>query len=759
MRGFENLKSKEFDLEAFMVSITYPPAGMTMNLARKLVTAECPGLGNLERETAILRRALEMLPVGINDTDVIAGNYGPKFADPELLEAIKKADEEEFSGSAEYKVRDEEERLVSGRYMLFGIYTPSHTCVDYETLITKGLNHYKERIEKRLAENIDKYATEYLNAMLYSIETVAIYAGRFRKLAEQKLKESEDKTQMENLARMADALSRVPMEPARDLFEALQSIWMMHTAIPTSERSWASVSLGRMDMYLMPYYERWLEEGHTEQEAVDLMSEFFKTFDAYGDGSCALNIGPDFNAMSEVLLKVEKSVKLRSPIIAVRMESSTPDEIYDKYIDKELFDIGQPTFYGEEACRAAMEYRGMAPEEGHSVNSCMGMVVVGKELADMWGCCVNMNLPLELAVNNGRPILGEFPPSLRRFTDRVTPEPPTDFEAVKRNYAGYIRAVVQYVVNENRKRSAWVSVNRPNPLLSMMLDDCIRYGRDRAHASFKALGEEARQLFDGTEDEFNAMRQGRGVRYHNVTVLSMGFAHAADALACMKQLVFEQKKYTLNDLMNAAADNYESPRSAQIGADMRSCAKYADGSGEADKYAAYVLNALADACEACYDGNIRYLPTCHTIDANVQFGNCVYASMDSRRAGEPFGKNAGAVMYAIKNTPTDLCVSSAGLPCERFSGGMPIDIYVPENILSSKENRDKFRGLLRTYFDMGGMQVQVNSVSIDLLKKAYEEPENYPHVIVRKGGFSIYFTDMLREVQKDMIDRFEMESR
>lgn len=759
MRGFENLKIKEFDLEAFMVSITYPPEGMTMNLARKLVTAEHPELGNLERETAILRKALEILPIGINDTDVIAGNYGPKFAEPELLEAIKKADEEEFAESEEYKVRDEEERLVSGRYMLFGIYTPSHTCIDYETLITKGLNYYKKRIEKRLEQGIDRYGAEYLNAMLYSIETVAMYAGRLKDLAEQKLKETGEGTQRANLERMVEALSRVPMEPARNLFEALQSMWIMHTAIPTSERSWASVSLGRMDMYLLPYYEKWLAEGHGEQEAVALVSEFFKTFDAYGDGSCALNIGPDFNAMSEVLLKVEKTVKLRSPIIAVRMSHDTPDEIYDKYIDKELFDIGQPTFYGEEACNAAMVYRGMAPEEGHSINSCMGMVVVGKELADMWGCCVNMNLPLELAVNYGRPILGEFPPSLRQFTDKVTPEPPIDLDAVERNYARYIRAVVQYVVNENRKRSAWVSINRPNPLLSMMLDDCIHYGRDRAHASFKALGDQARQLFHGTEEEFNTMRQGRGVRYHNVTVLSMGFAHAADALVCMKQLVFEQKKYTLDDLMEAAADNYESPRSAQIGADMRNCAKYADGSGEADKYAVYILNALADACEACYDGNIRYLPTCHTIDANVQFGNCVYASMDSRRAGEPFGKNAGAVMYAIKNTPTDLCVSSAGLPCERFSGGVPIDIYVSENILSSKENRDKFRGLLRTYFDMGGMQVQVNSVSIDLLKKAYEDPESYPHVIVRKGGFSIYFTDMLREVQKDMIDRFEMENR
>ena len=451
MRGFDNLKIKEFDLEGFMISITYPPAGMTMNLARKLVMQEQPNLGSLERETTILRRALQMLPIGIHDDDVIAGNYGPEFADSALLEAIKEADEEEFSNSEEYKVKNEEERLVSGRYMLFGIYTPSHTCIDYETLIQKGLKYYKERIEQRLTEKIDAHARAYLNAMLYSIETVIGYAARIGALAKKKMSTAENPEQEQRFARMAEALSRVPLEPARDLFEALQSMWIMHTAIPTSERSWASVSLGRMDMYLLPYYRKWLEEGHTEQEAVALVSEFFKTFDKYGDGSCALNIGPDFNEMSEVLLKVEKSVKLRSPIIAVRMAKNTPDEIYDKYVDRELFQIGQPTFYGEESCNAAMVYRGMAPEEGHSINSCMGMVVIGRELADMWGCCVNMNLPLELAVNDGRPILGEFPESLRRFTDLVTPEQPKSMEAIKRNYARYIRAIVQYVVNEKQK--------------------------------------------------------------------------------------------------------------------------------------------------------------------------------------------------------------------------------------------------------------------------------------------------------------------
>lgn len=756
MKQFADIK--EFDLEAFMISITYPPAGMTMNLARRLVAQERPGAGSLERETAILRKALELLPIGIYETDLIAGNYGPDFASQELMEQIAEADRDEYANSEEYKVHDEEERLASGRYMLFGIYTPSHTCIDYETLITKGLRHYRARIEQRLGEKIDRFAREYLEAMLFSIETVEQYAQRFRRLAEERLPQAEG-DEKRRLQRMIAALAQVPMGPARDLFEALQSMWLLHTAVPTAERSWASVSFGRMDVYLLPFYEQWLQDGNTREEALELLSAFFVLFDSYGDGSCALNLGPDYNAMSKLLLDVEKRVRLRSPIIAARMAEDTPDEIYDLLIDKALFQIGQPTFYGEKGCNAAMEYRGMAPEEGHSVNSCMGMVVVGKELADMWGCCVNMNLPLELAVNGGKPLLGQFPKSLATFTDRVTPEEPTSMEAIRRNYARYVSAIVAYVARQNARRGAWVACNRPNPLLSMLLDDCIYYGRDRAHADFRALGDEARALFQGTEEEFLTYRSGRGVKYHNVTVLSMGFAHAADAMTCIEELVFRQGRYTLEDIKRAAAENYESREGQALAAELRRCSKYADGSDRADYNARFVLNALADGCEESYNGNIRYLPTTHTIDANVQFGNCVYASMDSRRAGEPFGKNAGAVMYAIKNTPTDLCVSSSSLPCQRFSGGMPIDIYVPENILGQKELRDKFRGLLRAYFAMGGMQVQVNSVSIDLLKQAYEHPEEHPHVIVRKGGFSIYFTDLLREVQRDMIERFEMETR
>ena len=747
-----------FSLEDFMKSITYPPEGMTTNLARKQVTADGIQQNNiLDREMEILKRALELLPIGIGDEDVIAGNYGSQFASPELISQIAQADADEYNNSEEYKIYSEDEYMISGRYLLFGIYTPSHICLDYETIISKGLKAYEKRIDDRLMRPIDFYGRNYLLAMKKGIRISQSYAMRFHNLAVKKLETCQDEKQRTNLKRMIHALGRVPYEPAEDLFEALQSIFLIHTIVPTAERSWASVSFGRTDQYLLPYYEKWIADGNTREDAKFLLMEFFKTFDKYGDGSCAMNLGPEYNEMTKLLLEVEKSVRLRAPIIATRMKSDS-DDFYDDLVNRTLFEIGQPTFYSEPSCKAAMTYRGMLNEQDYSINSCMGEVIVGKELADMWGCCVNMNLALELSVNKGKPFSGELPESLNIYFKDVIPMEPTSMEIIKAQYYRYTQCIVRYVTDLNKKRSAWVAWNRPNPVLSMLLDDCIEYGRDRAHASIHSMGMEAKEWLKIPDEQFEAVRSGRGVKYHNVTVLAQGFADAGDSLEVIKKLVFEEKKYTLEDLIQATIYNFEgSKRNLEIFSAVKNCPKYADGSDDTDDMAAFVLNALADAAENCYHGNVRYLPTCHTIDSNVQFGRCVYANLDGRKDGEAFGKNAGPVMQVIKNTPTDLMTSALHLPQYRFSGGVPIDIYIPANILDDEEGRAKVKGLLKVYLENGGMQVQVNSVSLDLLKKAYENPEEYPNVIVRKGGFSIYFTDMLKEVQKDMIERFEKE--
>lgn len=756
---FDNLNIPEYDLEAFMKSITYQPEGMSMSLARQMINEIGDEWSAPIKEARILQKALELIPIGIKEDDIIAGNYGKDFADETYLREAKEADEKEFGLSPEYKYRSEEERVASGRYIMFGIYTPSHTTVNYPLILEKGLKYYEKRIQKRLQDTEEtQYAYTYLNAMLETINTVRMFGKRYADFIDEILKTCNDEKRYAELIRMKNALLNVPYEPAKDLFEALQGMWMIHTVTPASERSWASVSLGRMDVFLLDYYKKWLEDGNSREEAMELFGAFFRLLDSYGDGSGALNLGPDWNELSLLFLEAEKKMQLRAPIIAARMKKDTPDDIYRALVDKTLFKIGQPTFYGEEACLAAMKYRGMSPKEEHAINSCMGMVVVGEEIADMWGCCLNMSLPLELALNHGKPLHGTLPASVTKYTDQIPTSEPKDMRTIYLAYERYMQALVSYVADQNLNKSAWIALNRPNPFLSMLTEDCIKYGRDRAHSAVHALGQDASTCWNEKGYDFDEVRKGRGAAYHNVTVLAMGFAHAADALTALETLVFEQKKYTIEDILDAARSNYEgTEKNALIYADFMHCEKYATGYERADKNAAFVLNTLADGCEANYRGNVRFIPTCHTIDSNVQFGSCAYAGLDGRRNGEAYGKNAGPVMCAIKNTPVDLMFGASRLPNEKFSGGMPIDIYVPDNIINNEENREKFIHLLRTYFDLGGMQVQVNSVDVELLKKAYAEPEKYSQVIVRKGGFSIYFTDMFRDVQKDMIERFEME--
>lgn len=749
---------KLFDLEAFMKSITYAPDGMSLGLAREQVESEGSYSCAPDREMRVLRRALEILPIGINREDLIAGNYGEKFADSDYMCLAREASEREYAQSDEFKVAGADERIISGRYMLFGIYTPSHVCMDYENILRRGLKYYAEKALEA-AETADDFGRDYLKAMAESVQTVQRFARRYASLARQQLENEADPLRAGQLRRMISALERVPFEPAEDLYEALQSMWLVHTVIPASDRSWASVSLGRMDKYLLPYYKKWLASDGTREDAKQLLMQFFLLLDSYGDGSGALNLGSEWNEMTELLLEVEKTVRYRAPIVAVRLNDDSPQETYRKVVDKTLFKIGQPTFYSERNVKKAMDYRGMSHADDFAINSCMGSVIVGKELADMWGCCLNMNLPLELAVNMGRPLRGQLPKMLADYID-VQPEPPVDMAVIKRKYAQYMRCCVKYVAGRNMRRAAWVAANRPNPLLSLLLDDCTAFGRDRAQSALHFLGDSARELIPASDLKkygFEAITAGRGVKYHNVTVLAMGYVHAADAMTALDELVFKTGTYTVDDIVSAASGNYSGSRGGDILTALRKCGKYAEGRPEADANAAFVLNALADACEMQYTGPIRYLPSCHTIDANIQFGSCVYASLDGRLDGEAFAKNAGAAMWAISSDPTGLMISAARLPQERFSGGVPIDIYVPDAIFENEENTEKFIALLRAYMSAGGMQIQVNSVDLELLKKAYADPEHYPHVIVRKGGFSLYFTDMFRCVQEDMIKRLEME--
>lgn len=690
---------------------------------------EVANLPAARRESEIFRRTLEEMPIEIQKDDLIAGRYGyeekpdwadqqPRFPQIPVLTAQEAKDL----------------KVLQRQYAIRPKFSQAHTCIDYGRVIREGLNSYIEDVHRELEGSEGEKRTN-LEAMLLSLGAVQDFSRRYAQLAYAQAEQAEG-ADRERLLLMARRLERVPALPARDFYEAIQSIWIMHAVLPIAERSWCSISLGRLDQYLYPFYTQAVEEGENRETLKAYLKNLFVfldlSSDSGGDGSCALNLGgmdlegnDQMNALSELLIEVEKALRLRAPIIAARITPKTPAAILDSLVDPLLFEIGQPTFYGEQSCRNAVATRGVPPEKAaaFSVNSCMGLILPGEEFSDMWGCCFNMHLPLELALNHGKPFHGELPIPLK-----TQPKTVNNAQELLAQYRLYFGELLHVALRYNRACAEIHAYNRPDPLLSALTDGCIQTGLDRAIGS----------------------------KYNTVTVETMGLINTGNAMEAIDELVFRQRKYTAEQLIAAAKENYVN--SEILLTDIKACKKYGQNEPSPDGFCSALVGFAAEICAEANFSNTQYLPSLHTLDDNVSYGKTLYATLDGRRDGEPVNKNAGPTNDVRKSEPTSMILSAVKLGQTRLSGGQPIDIFFEKSSLRSKELRDKIKSLIVTYLDLGGMQLQVNSVDPKLLRAAYEKPEDYRWVIVRKGGFSLRFCDMSQESQLEMIERAEKEN-
>lgn len=677
------------------------------------------------REAMIFKRTCEEIPIEIKRDDLIAGWYGCEN-DVEY----KITENKEFAFMDAYS--QDEINIKNEFYEKFGCivrFDRAHTCIDYGHIVKYGLKSYEIRVKEELKkENITDSKKTMLEAMLISIDAVKLYAKRFSNLADQM--HATDNS--ERLLKIRNVLLKIPYEPCENFYEAISAIWMMHTLIPVSENSWASISLGRIDQYLYPFYQKSLSQGETRENIKNYLKNLFLLLDSYGDGACALNIGgmdeeghDQVNELSRLLIEVEKEMRLSSPIFVTRVNPNTPDDILDQVIDIKLFSIGQPTFYGEIPCRNALMDRGVPPKDAvdFSANSCMGLYISGEEIASMWGCVFNMHLPLELAINKGQPLFYPLP-----FDMESNPlEEVNDIDTLFEAYEKYLRELFVLLFGYNRKNAVNCANNTPNPLLSAITKGCIESGLDRAV----------------------------GAKYNTETVETMALVNTANAICAIDTLVFKQKKYTLSQIITATQNNFEGY--GEILTDIRKCDKYGINSRYADGFALRLCEITATLCKELSFDNIYFLPSLHTLDTNVSFGNRLYSTLDGRLAGEPVAKNAGPTNDVRTSDPTSLILSAAYLNQKLFSGGQPIDLYFDKSMLEAKESRDKIKALIKTYFELDGLQLQVNSIDIELLEKAYRKPEDYPQLIVRIGGYSRRFTELSKNAQKEFIERFKNE--
>ena len=638
----------------------------------------------------------------------------------------------------------------------------AHLAVNYEKILAFGLKGYEERVKDLKAkldltdpDSIDKNI--FYKAVLIVIEAVHQFAQRYSKLAQELADKEKDSKRKAELLEISRICAKVPYEPATSFYEAVQSVWFIQLILQI-ESNGHSLSYGRFDQYMYPYYIKDIQEKViTKDEALELLTcLWIKTLTINKVRSQAhtlssagspmyqnVTIGgqtPDkkdaVNELSFVVLQSVAQTRLTQPNLTVRYHKNINKAFFDDCIEVMKLGFGMPALNNDEIIIPSFINWGVKEEDAYNYSAigCVETAVPGK-----WGYrCTGMsyiNFPRVLlcAMNDGVDLTTgkRFTKGYGYFKDMKS------YEELLSAWDKTVREMTRYsVIVENAIDKA-SERDVPDVLCSALTDDCIGRGK--------------------------TIKEG-GAVYDFISGLQVGIANMADSLAAIKKLVFEEKKITPIQLWNAILDDFQSDENKKIQAMLID---------EVPKYGNdidYVDNLVVEAYDSYLDeikkypntryhrgpiGGIRYGGT-SSISANVGQGMGTMATPDGRNAYEPLAEGCSPAHNADKNGPTAVFKSVAKLPTEKITGGMLLNQKMTPQMLSTEENKQKLEMLIRAFFNrLHGYHVQYNIVSRETLIDAQKYPEKHKDLIVRVAGYSAFFNVLSKKTQDDIIGRTE----
>ena len=638
----------------------------------------------------------------------------------------------------------------------------AHLAVNYEKILAFGLKGYEERVKDLKAkldltdpDSIDKNI--FYKAVLIVIEAVHQFAQRYSKLAQELADKEKDSKRKAELLEISRICAKVPYEPATSFYEAVQSVWFIQLILQI-ESNGHSLSYGRFDQYMYPYYIKDIQEKViTKDEALELLTcLWIKTLTINKVRSQAhtlssagspmyqnVTIGgqtPDkkdaVNELSFVVLQSVAQTRLTQPNLTVRYHKNINKKFFDDCIEVMKLGFGMPALNNDEIIIPSFINWGVKEEDAYNYSAigCVETAVPGK-----WGYrCTGMsyiNFPRVLlcAMNDGVDLTTgkRFTKGYGYFKDMKS------YEELLSAWDKTVREMTRYsVIVENAIDKA-SERDVPDVLCSALTDDCIGRGK--------------------------TIKEG-GAVYDFISGLQVGIANMADSLATIKKLVFEEKKITPIQLWNAILDDFQSDENKKIQAMLID---------EVPKYGNdidYVDNLVVEAYDSYLDeikkypntryhrgpiGGIRYGGT-SSISANVGQGMGTMATPDGRNAYEPLAEGCSPAHNADKNGPTAVFKSVAKLPTEKITGGVLLNQKMTPQMLSTEENKQKLEMLIRAFFNrLHGYHVQYNIVSRETLIDAQKHPEKHKDLIVRVAGYSAFFNVLSKKTQDDIIGRTE----
>lgn len=638
----------------------------------------------------------------------------------------------------------------------------AHLAVNYEKILDFGLKGYEERVKDLKAkldltdpDSIDKNI--FYKAVLIVIEAVHQFAQRYSKLAQELAYREKDSKRKAELLEISRICAKVPYEPATSFYEAVQSVWFIQLILQI-ESNGHSLSYGRFDQYMYPYYIKDIQEKVIiKDEALELLTcLWIKTLTINKVRSQAhtlssagspmyqnVTIGgqtPDkkdaVNELSFVVLQSVAQTRLTQPNLTVRYHKNINKAFFDDCIEVMKLGFGMPALNNDEIIIPSFINWGVKEEDAYNYSAigCVETAVPGK-----WGYrCTGMsyiNFPRVLlcAMNDGVDLTTgkRFTKGYGYFKDMKS------YEELLSAWDKTVREMTRYsVIVENAIDKA-SERDVPDILCSALTDDCIGRGK--------------------------TIKEG-GAVYDFISGLQVGIANMADSLAAIKKLVFEEKKITPIQLWNAILDDFQSDENKKIQAMLID---------EVPKYGNdidYVDNLVVEAYDSYLDeikkypntryhrgpiGGIRYGGT-SSISANVGQGMGTMATPDGRNAYEPLAEGCSPAHNTDKNGPTAVFKSVAKLPTEKITGGVLLNQKMTPQMLSTEENKQKLEMLIRAFFNrLHGYHVQYNIVSRETLIDAQKHPEKHKDLIVRVAGYSAFFNVLSKKTQDDIIGRTE----
>lgn len=679
--------------------------------------------------------------------------------------------------------------FTPGNYFYNGV---GHVTAHYDWVLAVGFSGIAERAKKAL-DALDLSDADYarrsrfLSAVILSCEGAILYAKRYAALAREKAAAERDAGRRAELTTIAANCERVPEFGARSFHEACQSFWFVQQLIQI-ESSGHSISPGRFDQYMYPYYKADVEAGKITrefaQELIDCLwlklndlnkcrdaasAEGFAGYSLFqnlivgGQNAEGLDVTNDLSFMC---ITASMHVMLPQPSLSIRVWNGSPHDLLMHAAALTRTGIGLPAYYNDEVIIPSLLSRGLTLADAREYNiiGCVEPQKMGKTEGWHDAAFFNMCRPLELVFSDGMENGEQVGPrtgDVAKFTA---------FEEFYDAYKKQMEYAIRLLVNADNAIDAAHAERCPLPFLSGMIEDCIARGK--------------------------SVQEG-GAVYNFTGPQGFGVANMADSLYAVKKLVFDEKKVTLAEYRDALACNYgKGADPAKVGEIALAVAKNLQASGRnvsADDVARAVreiagesgkYDKLLDMIEAvpkfgndveevdAFARDVAYTYTrplekysnprggrfqagLYPVSANVPLGAQTGATPDGRLAGRPVADGVSPSAGKDVHGPTAAANSVSRLDHYIASNGTLFNQKFHPSALSGTQGLQNFVALIRSYFDQKGSHMQFNVVSRETLLDAQKYPEKYKHLVVRVAGYSALFTTLSRSLQDDIINRTE----